>query len=96
MAILLDVYSRKVVGWATSCKLDADVAVKALLGAIGSRQPPRGLVHHPSRAEAHRAIAKYIDGFYNSVRLHSALNYNPPIAFERRNLLTSNLKTLSV
>jgi len=50
----------------------------------------------PSRAEAHRAIAKYIDGFYNSVRLLSALNYNPPIAFERRNLLTSNLKTLSV
>ena len=37
----------------------------------------------PSRHEAHQAIARYIDGFYNSVRLHSTIGYLSPIAFER-------------
>jgi len=141
LAVLLDVYSRKVVGWATSTSLEADVAIEALLQAIGTRKPPRGLVHHTdrggqytdteyreimdgagmvqsmsnpgncldnamaesffatlkselerrvfvSRGEAHRAVARYIDGFYNPTRLHSALNYESPIDFERRFLLT--------
>ena len=49
-----------------------------------------------SRAQAHRAVAKYIGGFYNPVRLHSAINYTSPIDFEQQNQLTSNiLKTLS-
>ncbi|WP_345006541.1 IS3 family transposase, partial [Streptosporangium album] len=40
------------------------------------------LVHHRSfatRAEARRAVIRYIEGFYNSRRLHSALGYRPPI-----------------
>lgn len=142
LAVLLDVFSRKVVGWATSTNLEADVAIKALLMAVGTRKPPRGLVHHTdrggqytdaeyrkvlagagmvqsmsnpgncldnamaesffatlkseldrrafsSRAQAHRAVARYIDGFYNSTRLHSALNYESPIDFERHFLLNT-------
>ncbi|MBB2910609.1 transposase InsO family protein [Streptosporangium becharense] len=40
------------------------------------------LVHHRSfatRAEARRAVIQYIEGFYNSRRLHSALEYRPPV-----------------
>ncbi|HLN24171.1 MAG TPA: integrase core domain-containing protein, partial [Patescibacteria group bacterium] len=35
-----------------------------------------------SRRQAEAAIGHYIDGFYNSVRRHSALGYQSPCAFE--------------
>jgi putative transposase len=37
-----------------------------------------------SRAEATVAIGRYIDGFYNPVRRHSALDFISPLQFERR------------
>ncbi|GGE03228.1 hypothetical protein GCM10011390_22610 [Aureimonas endophytica] len=37
-----------------------------------------------SRAKATAAIARYIDGFYNPVRRHSALDFVSPLQFERR------------
>jgi putative transposase len=37
-----------------------------------------------TRAEASEALARYIDGFYNPVRRHSALDYISPAEFERR------------
>ena len=33
---------------------------------------------HESKAAAHAAIASYIHGFYNPIRLHSALGYLSP------------------
>jgi transposase InsO family protein len=40
-----------------------------------------------TRAQAEQAIARYIDGFYNPVRRHSALDCVSPVQFER---LTAN------
>lgn len=37
-----------------------------------------------TRAEAEQAIARYIDGFYNPVRRHSALDFLSPAQFERK------------
>lgn len=37
-----------------------------------------------TRQQAENAVARYIDGFYNPVRRHSSLNFQSPIAFERR------------
>ena len=37
-----------------------------------------------TRAEAHDALARYIDGFYNPIRRHSALDHVSPAQFERR------------
>jgi putative transposase len=37
-----------------------------------------------SRIEAAIAIGRYIDGFYNPVRRHSALDFISPLQFERR------------
>jgi putative transposase len=40
------------------------------------------MVHHwmfATRAEARRALIKYIEGFYNARRLHSGLGYRPPL-----------------
>ena len=49
LAVVLDVYSRKVVGWELGRTLKASLAVSALHQAIAERQPPRGLVHHSDR-----------------------------------------------
>jgi putative transposase len=49
LAVVLDVYSRKVVGWALGRSLKASLSLSALRQAIEQRQPPPGLVHHSDR-----------------------------------------------
>jgi transposase InsO family protein len=49
VAVLLDLYARKVVGWATSPHVDAALVQEALRMALGRRQPAAGLVHHSDR-----------------------------------------------
>jgi hypothetical protein len=49
LAVVLDVYSRKVVGWELGRSLGAQLVVNALRQAIEHRQPPPGLVHHSDR-----------------------------------------------
>ncbi len=45
LAVVLDLYSRRVVGWATSNRLKSDLAVQALNKAIAFRRPPPGCIH---------------------------------------------------
>jgi putative transposase len=49
LGVVLDAYSRRVVGWALDERLDAALAVAALRQAIDARQPAPGLVHHSDR-----------------------------------------------
>ena len=49
LAVVLDVFSRKVVGWALDRTLAARLPLLALQRAITLRQPPPGLVHHSDR-----------------------------------------------
>jgi putative transposase len=49
LAVILDGYSRKVVGWALERTLASRLPIAALENAIGERQPPPGLVHHSDR-----------------------------------------------
>ncbi len=137
LAVLLDVYSRRVVGWAMANHLRADLALDALDMALHQRHPLRGaLVHHTDRGcqytadvyqrrladhgitvsmsrtgdcydnalaesffgsfknelvddarwltrrPARSAIFDWLEVFYNRQRLHSALGYRSPVAFE--------------
>ena len=136
LAIVLDLFSRRIVGWATSDRLKKDLAISALRKAISMRSPPSGLIHHSdrgsqycaddyrrllqsqsfiasmsgkgncydnamveavfktikseliwrasytTRSQANLALGRYIDGFYNPCRRHSALGYKSPITFE--------------
>lgn len=138
LAVVIDLFSRRVVGWAVGDRLHRRLALAALSKAITMRQPPEGLIHHSdrgsqycsidyqaelrrhgitmsmsgkgncydnamvetffktlksdlvwrtifyTRASAEHAIARYIDGFYNHVRRHSALDYLSPAQFEKR------------
>jgi putative transposase len=49
LAVILDAWSRRVVGWALDRSLAARLAVTALERAIAARQPGPGLVHHSDR-----------------------------------------------
>jgi putative transposase len=49
LAVMLDAYSRKVVGWALDRTLAARLPIAALAHALAERHPPPGLVHHSDR-----------------------------------------------
>lgn len=141
LAVLLDLFSRRVVGWGMSKRMTRHLPLQALRMAIQRRQPTKGLIHHTdqgsqyasgdyravlkaegmvcsmsakgrcydnavaesffhslkveivhgerfaSREEAMSAIFKYMEVFYNNVRLHSALDYVSPANYERNALL---------
>jgi len=59
LALILDRYSRKVVGWNLDRTLTSRLATEALVQAIESRQPPPGLVHHSDRGIQY-ASAEYV------------------------------------
>jgi putative transposase len=49
LAVLLDLYSRKVIGWAISKRIDEKLTMDALKMAIERRRPPKGVIHHTDR-----------------------------------------------
>lgn len=49
LAVLMDLYSRRVVGWSLSARNDRHLVLAALNMAARRRTPPRGLVHHSDR-----------------------------------------------
>jgi putative transposase len=137
LAVVIDLFSRKVVGWAMSTSLATELVSQALRQAIESRRPDgKRLLHHSDRgcqytsdayrqtlrtlgiecsmsrtgscydnaamerffwslkhewtnhesfenlATARLSVFKYIETFYNSVRLHQTLGYQSPNQFE--------------
>lgn len=58
LAVILDVWSRRVVGWACAPTMASPLVVAALEGAIKTRKPSKGLVHHSDRG------SQYVDHQY--------------------------------
>ena len=49
LAVILDLYSRRIIGWAVSNRMKRDLAIRALDMAVALRQPPKGCIHHTDR-----------------------------------------------
>ena len=60
LAVIVDVFSRKVVGWSTANRISHSLALEALRNALRSRRPASGLVHHSDRASQYGG-AEYQD-----------------------------------
>jgi len=59
LAVILDAYSRKVIGWALDRSMTTALILTALHQALAERQPPPGLVHHSDRGVQY-ASAEYV------------------------------------
>jgi transposase InsO family protein len=57
LAGVLDLHSRRVVGWAMGSSPDAQLAIDALLMAFARRRPDRRVVHHSDRGAAYTSLA---------------------------------------
>lgn len=57
LAVVLDVFSRRVLGWATGSRLDQSLALSALEQALRQRRPPRGLLHHSDQGSQYSSMA---------------------------------------
>jgi putative transposase len=60
LAVILDLYSRRVIGWALSRNIDSDLTVSALAMAIERRSPQPGVIHHSDRGVQY-LCKKYVD-----------------------------------
>jgi putative transposase len=56
LAVVMDMYSRKIVGWSMRNDLKADLVVDALAMAVARRKPARGLVHHSDRGSQYSSL----------------------------------------
>jgi len=55
LALILDLYARKLVGWAMSETMPQELTLRALEVALGWRDPKAGLVHHSDRGSQYAA-----------------------------------------
>jgi len=58
LAAILDLWSRRIVGWACGATLHASLVLAALHDALKRRRPPKGLLHHSDRG------SQYVDDDY--------------------------------
>ena len=57
LAVVMDAFSRRVVGWSMRDDLKAELVVDALAMAVTRRRPPAGVVHHSDRGSQYTSLA---------------------------------------
>jgi putative transposase len=57
LAVVMDMWSRKIVGWSMRDDLKAELVVDALAMAVSRRRPPAGLIHHSDRGSQYTSLA---------------------------------------
>jgi len=55
LALLVDLCSRRIVGWAVSTRCNTALALEALNAAVGCHRPPPGLIHHTDQGSTYTA-----------------------------------------
>jgi transposase InsO family protein len=57
LAVTMDLFSRKIVGWSMAATMHAEIVINALSMAISSRRPEPGLIHHSDRGSQYASEA---------------------------------------
>ncbi len=57
LAVIMDLYSRRIIGWAFAHHLGTELVAAALAMALVHRRPPEGLVHHSDRGVQYASAA---------------------------------------
>jgi len=137
LSVVIDLYSRRVVGWSMDRRMKKALVIRALMMAINLRNPPSGLIHHSDRGSQYAShdyqallkqhgmiasmsrkgncwdnspverffsslkrewtgdqlyrtrraaiadVREYVAVYYNSKRLHSTLDYQTPMDYEK-------------
>lgn len=65
LAVVMDLYSRKIIGWSMSRRIDRRIVVDAMQMALSHRQPTGDLIHHSDRGSQYLS-----DDFQNLLRRH--------------------------
>ena len=97
LAVIIDLYSRRVIGWAVSDRMKRDLAIRALQMAINLRQPPPGCIHHTDRGSQYCShdYQKLLRRHHFEVSMSDKGNCFDNAAVERRVLTrTSGVRTL--
>lgn len=77
LAVIMDLFSRRIVGWAISKSLDREVALSALRMAISQRGLCEGLIHHSDRGVQY-ASDDYVDILNeNKIQISMSRSGNP-------------------
>jgi len=76
-AVILDLFSRRVVGWAVGPGLETELPLAALKQALSERRPKPGLIHHSDQGTQY-ASNKYVDELrQNEVKISMSRKGNP-------------------
>ena len=57
LAVILDAWSRRVIGYAVSRQIDTKLTIAALRAALRNRRPPPGCIHHSDRGRQYASAA---------------------------------------
>lgn len=71
LAIVMDLYSRRIVGWYLSERMTSDLVCKALIMAYNLRQPPKGVVFHSDRGSQY--TGKRFQNLLKSYKMRSSM-----------------------
>jgi putative transposase len=77
LAVVLDAYSRRVIGWALGNTLEAELALAALRSALADRPAPASLIHHSDRGVQYcsRAYVELLQSY--GIRISMSRSGNP-------------------
>jgi putative transposase len=77
LAVILDLFSRKAIGYALSRNIDTPLSLRALHMALQSRNPPPGVIHHSDQGVQY-AAREYVDTLnFHGFRISMARRGNP-------------------
>jgi putative transposase len=69
LAVILDLFARRVVGWAVSDRLHQELALEALHKAVAVRRPSAGLIHHTDRGSQYCSLAYQAELRRHNIRI---------------------------